>query len=141
MLKVTKTKNKHIYPAFYRVRGSNRVVLFIEECKGIIVAGDGVGELCNGFFSCKDRSVWERVEVKVISDYTNAEVIQFPILREGLGGRVVLFFDAVCGVELLPVSVLDVLKGKKNRFEVGACKAWVDTNNTATWRYVDAKLS
>ena len=141
MLKVTKIKNKHIYPAFYRVRGSNRVVLFIEECKGIIVAGDGVGELCNGFFSCKDRSVWERVEVKVISDYTNAEVVQFPLLREGLGARVVLFFDAVCGVELLPVSVLDVLKGKKSRFEVGTSRTWPDANNSAIWQPVDSKLS
>lgn len=141
MLKVTKTKNKHVYPAFYRVKGSNRVVLFIEERKGITVAGDGVGELCNGFFSCKNRSVWERVEVKVISDYTNAEVVQFPILREGLGGRVVLFFDAVCGVELLPVSVLDVLKGKKSRFEVGACRSWPDAYNSALWQPVDSKLS
>lgn len=141
MLKVTKTKNKHIYPAFYRVRSSNRVVLFIEERKGIVVAGDGVGELCDGFFSCKDRGVWERVEVKVISDYTNEEVIQFPILREGLGGRVVLFFDAVCGVELLPVSVLDVLKGKKSRFEVGACRSWPDANNSAIWQPIDSKLS
>lgn len=141
MLKVTKIKNKHIYPAFYRVRGSNRVVLFIEERKGVVVAGDGVGELCDGFFSCKDRSVWERVEVKVISDYTNAEVVQFPILREGLGGRVVLFFDAVCGVELLPVSVLDVLKGKKSRFEVGTSRTWPDANNSAIWQPVDSKLS
>lgn len=141
MLKVTKIKNRHIYPAFYRVRGSNRVVLFIEERKGITVAGDGVGELCNGFFSCKDRSVWERVEVKVISDYTNAEVVQFPILREGLGGRVVLFFDAVCGIELLPVSVLDVLKGKKSRFEVGASRSWPDANNSAIWQPMDSKLS
>ena len=141
MLKVTKTKNKHIYPAFYRARGSNRVVLFIEERKGITVAGDGVGELCNGFFSCKDRSVWERVEVKIISDYTNAEVIQFPILREGLGGRVVLFFDTVCGVELLPVSVLDVLKGKKSRFEVSTSRTWPDANNSAIWQPVDSKLS
>lgn len=141
MLKVTKTKNKHIYPAFYRARGSNRVVLFIEERKGITVAGAGVGELCNGFFSCKDRSVWERVEVKIISDYTNAEVIQFPILREGLGGRVVLFFDTVCGVELLPVSVLDVLKGKKSRFEVSTSRTWPDANNSAIWQPVDSKLS
>lgn len=141
MLKVTKIKNKHIYPAFYRVRGSNRVVLFIEERKGFIVAGVGVGEYYEGFISCMDYDVWERVEVKIINGYKNTEVIQFPVLRVGLGGRVVLFFDAVCGVELLPVSVLDVLKGKKSRFEVGACKAWVDTNNTATWRYVDAKLS
>lgn len=141
MLEVTKIKNKHIFPAFYRVRGSNRVVLFIEERKGIVVAGDGVGELCDGFFSCKDRSVWERVEVKVISDYTNEEVIQFPILRVGLGGRVVLFFDAVCGVELLPVSVLDVLKGKKSRFEVSTSRTWPDANNSAIWQPIDSKLS
>lgn len=142
MLKVTKTKNKHIYPAFYRVRGSNRVVLFIEECKGITVVGAGVGELCNGFFSCKDRSVWERVEVKIISDYTSEEVIQFPILRaRWLGGRVVLFFDAVCGVELLPVSVLDVLKGKKSRFEVSTSRTWPDANNSAIWQPIDSKLS
>ena len=141
MLKVTKTKNKHIYPAFYWAIGSNRVVLFIEERKGFIVAGVGVGEYCEGFISCMDRGVWKRVEVKIISDYTNAEVIQFPILREGLGGRVVLFFDAVCGVELLPVSVLDVLKGKKSRFEVGALRTWPDANNSAIWQPVDSKLS
>ena len=141
MLEVTKIKNKHIFPAFYRVRGSNRVVLFIEERKGIVVAGDGVGELCDGFFSCKDRSVWERVEVKVISDYTNEEVIQFPILCVGVGGRVVLFFDAVCGVELLPVSVLDVLKGKKSRFEVSTSRTWPDANNSAIWQPIDSKLS
>lgn len=141
VLKVTKTKNKHIFPAFYRVIGSNRVVLFIEERKGFIVAGVGVGEYCEGFISCMDRGVWKRVEVKIISDYTNAEVIQFPILREGLGGRVVLFFDAVCGVELLPVSVLDVLKGKKSRFEVGALRTWPDANNSAIWQPVDSKLS
>lgn len=147
MLKVTKTKNKHIFPAFYRARGRNRVVLFIEEHKGLIVggmdvnAGLGLGDLCDSCFSCMDCDVWERVEVKVISDYTNEEVIQFPILCEGLGGRVVLFFDAVCGVELLPVSFLDVLKGKKNRFEVGACRSWPDANNSAIWQPIDSKLS
>ena len=141
MLKVTKTKNKHIYPAFYRARGRNRVVLFIEECKGITVVGAGVGELCNSFFSCKDRSVWERVEVKIINGYKNTEVIQFPVLREGLGGRVVLFFDAVCGVELFLVSFLDVLKGKESRFEVGACRSWPDAYNSAIWQPIDRKLS
>ena len=57
------------------------------------------------------------------------------------GGGVVLFFDAVCGVELLPVSVLDVLKGKKSRFEVGALRTWPDANNSAIWQPVDSKLS
>ena len=141
MLKVTKTKNKHIFPAFYRVIGSNRVVLFIEERKGFIVAGVGVGEYCEGFISCMDRGVWKRVEVKIISDYTNAEVIQFPILCEGVNGRVVLFFDAEYGVELLPVSVLDVLRGKKNRFEVSVFKAWPGACVSAGWRPVDSKLS
>lgn len=141
MLKVTKIKNKHIFPAFYRVRGSNRVVLFIEERKGFIVAGVGVGEYYEGFISCMDYDVWERVEVKIINGYKNTEVIQFPVLREGLGGRVVLFFDAVCGVELFLVSFLDVLKGKESRFEVGACRSWPDAYNSAIWQPIDRKLS
>ena len=141
MLEVTKIKNEYIYPAFYRSRGRSRVVLFIDEHIGFIVAGEGVGDLCADLTSCMNCGMWERVEVKIISDYTSAEVVQFPILCKGAGRRVVLFFDAKYGVELLPVNFQDVLKGKKNRFEVGACKAWVDTNNTATWRYVDATLS
>lgn len=147
MLKVTKTIDKRVLPAFYRARGCDRVVLFIDEHKGIIVGGMdvrvglGLGDLCTSYISCMDRDVWERVEVKIISDYTSEEVIQFPILRVGLGGRVVLFFDAVCGVELLPVSVLDVLKGKKSRFEVGASRTWPDANNSAIWQPVDSKLS
>lgn len=141
MLKVTKTKNKHIYPAFYRARGRNRVMLFIEEYKGFIVAGEGVGDLCTDLTSCMNCGMWERVEVKIISDYTSAEVVQFPILCKGAGRRVVLFFDAKYGVELLPVNFQDVLKGKKNRFEVGVFRAWPDAGDFTIWRPVESKLS
>ena len=145
MLEVTKIKNKHIYPAFYRARSSNRVALFIDEFRGFIVGGVDLkvdlGDRFTSCLSCLYRGEWERVEVNIISDYTNAEVIQFPILCEGVNGRVVLFFDAEYGVELLPVSVLDVLKGKKNRFEVSVFKAWPGACVSAGWQPIDSKLS
>lgn len=147
MLKVTKTIDKRVLPAFYRARGRGRVVLFIDEHKGIIVGGMdvrvglGLGDLCTSYISCMGRDVWERVEVRIDSGDENTDVVQFPVLREKLDGQVVLFFDAVCGVELLPVSVLDVLKGKKSRFEVSVSRTWPDANNSAIWQPIDSKLS
>lgn len=147
MLEVTKTIDKRVLPAFYRARGRGRVVLFIDEHKGIIVGGMdvrvglGLGDLCTSYISCMDRDVWERVEVRIDSADENTDVIQFPVLREKLDGQVVLFFDDDFGVELLLVHILEVLRGREKQFEVGAYKAWADTNNTATWRYVEATLS